>query len=159
MLKFHYYYNLTTFNVFCRYTDLEQDREALYFANARRSDALVEKCAPSLQSYLITLLGQLLGDSKIKQRTGWCGPGKEKITIGIHYKSVREEEDQKFFDWKRFFFFLIPHVRNSCDSSFGLRCRKRRRSAFRHRRNRKGLRKTTTVFVSRRKTNLSYNIW
>ncbi len=56
------------------YTDLEQDREDEYFANAIASDELVERVAPGLQQRMYDLIGNVIG-AYVDQREGWCGPG------------------------------------------------------------------------------------
>jgi hypothetical protein len=63
------------------YTHLEQDREDEYFANARTSDAQVERFLPGLQAQLLQAISTLVGASAF-QRPGWCGPGVHIFPAG-----------------------------------------------------------------------------
>lgn len=63
------------------YTHLEQQRSAAYFANARASDALVERHAPGLRAALVALASRLVG-AGVSQRPGWCGPGVHVFPTG-----------------------------------------------------------------------------
>jgi hypothetical protein len=63
------------------YTHLEQDREDEYFANARTSDALVERFLPGLQAQLLQAISTLVGAPAF-QRPGWCGPGVHIFPAG-----------------------------------------------------------------------------
>ena len=56
------------------YTHLEQDKESLYFAEAARSDALVERAAPGLQARMCAAVATMTGEPVVA-RAGWCGPG------------------------------------------------------------------------------------
>jgi hypothetical protein len=63
------------------YTHLEQDREDEYFANARTSDAVVERMLPGLQGRLCEAISTLVGAPAVK-REGWCGPGVHIFPAG-----------------------------------------------------------------------------
>jgi hypothetical protein len=63
------------------YTHLEQDREDEYFAQARTSDAVVERMLPGLQSRLYETVATLVGAPAVK-REGWCGPGVHIFPAG-----------------------------------------------------------------------------
>ncbi|WP_224245457.1 2OG-Fe(II) oxygenase family protein [Hyalangium gracile] len=63
------------------YTHLEQDREDEYFAQARTSDAQVERFLPGLQARLRDALSALVGAPTVS-RPGWCGPGVHIFPAG-----------------------------------------------------------------------------
>lgn len=56
------------------YTHYETGRSALYFGDAARSDALVERHLPGMQSFVRESLGHLVGGA-VRPRLGFCGPG------------------------------------------------------------------------------------
>jgi hypothetical protein len=57
------------------YTHYEEGRSAAYFADVAASDARVEEHAPGLQAAMRELVREVLGDVRVVQRRGWCGPG------------------------------------------------------------------------------------
>jgi hypothetical protein len=61
------------------YTHLETDRAAEYFADAARSDALVERYAPGLQAALRAIAARVVG-ARVVARAGWCGAGVHVFT-------------------------------------------------------------------------------
>ncbi len=63
------------------YTHLEQDREEAYFANARASDAQVERFLPGLQRTLLDAISTLV-EAPAVPRPGWCGPGVHIFPAG-----------------------------------------------------------------------------
>lgn len=63
------------------YTHLETGRSALYFGEAARSDALVERHLPSAQALVRATLGQLVGGT-VRPRPGFCGPGVHVFPAG-----------------------------------------------------------------------------
>jgi len=63
------------------YTHLEEGQEDDYFAEARASDALVERAAPGLQARMRAILGELVG-VPVARRRGWCGPGLHIFPAG-----------------------------------------------------------------------------
>jgi hypothetical protein len=63
------------------YTHLETDRSEEYFADARASDARVEKHVPGLQETLRALVAEAVG-GKVVQREGWCGAGVHVFPAG-----------------------------------------------------------------------------
>jgi hypothetical protein len=63
------------------YTHLEQEREEEYFAQARTSDALVERMLPGLQARLRGVISTLVGAPAVP-REGWCGPGVHIFPAG-----------------------------------------------------------------------------
>ncbi|WP_224365072.1 2OG-Fe(II) oxygenase [Hyalangium versicolor] len=63
------------------YTHLEQDREDEYFAQARTSDAQVERFLPGLQASLRDAIATLVR-APAPQRPGWCGPGVHIFPAG-----------------------------------------------------------------------------
>jgi hypothetical protein len=63
------------------YTHLEQDRSDEYFANARASDAAVERWCPGLQGALTGMAAALVGGDA-RPRPGWCGPGVHVFPAG-----------------------------------------------------------------------------
>ncbi len=56
------------------YTHFEEGRSAQYFADARASDARVERHAPGLQEALLEAASAFVG-ARVVRRRGWCGPG------------------------------------------------------------------------------------
>jgi hypothetical protein len=56
------------------YTHLEQERAGEYFANAKESDALVERFCPGLQTAMRELAARAV-EAPVVQRDGWCGAG------------------------------------------------------------------------------------
>ena len=56
------------------YTHLEEDESAAYFADPAASDACVERWLPGMQTWLLALVGRLVGGRALPRR-GWCGPG------------------------------------------------------------------------------------
>ncbi len=65
------------------YTHLETDRSALYFRDAARSDARVERHLPGMQAAIRQLFGELVG-GVARPRYGFCGPG-------VHVFPAREK--------------------------------------------------------------------
>ena len=63
------------------YTHLEEDRAGEYFAEARASDAVVERALPELQARVRGLLADLVG-VRVAPRPGWCGPGVHIFPAG-----------------------------------------------------------------------------
>jgi hypothetical protein len=63
------------------YTHLETDRTEEYFADARDSDARVERHAPGLQERFRSLVAEAVG-GKVRQREGWCGAGVHVFPAG-----------------------------------------------------------------------------
>jgi hypothetical protein len=63
------------------YTHLEQGKSAAYFADAARSDALVERYAPGLQEAMRGL-GATLTGARVHPRRGWCGAGVHVFPAG-----------------------------------------------------------------------------
>lgn len=63
------------------YTHLEQDREDEYFAQARTSDAQVERFLPGFQAQLRDALSMLVR-APTASRPGWCGPGVHIFPAG-----------------------------------------------------------------------------
>jgi hypothetical protein len=63
------------------YTHLEQEREEEYFAQARTSNATVERLLPGLQARLREVVSALVGAPAV-QREGWCGPGIHVFPAG-----------------------------------------------------------------------------
>jgi hypothetical protein len=57
------------------YTHFEEGKSGAYFAEAAASDALVETHVPGLQQAMRELVARVVGDTRITQRRGWCGPG------------------------------------------------------------------------------------
>lgn len=63
------------------YTHYETDRCARYFADAGRSDAVVERVAPGMQSWARELFGALVG-GVARRRYGFCGAGVHVFPAG-----------------------------------------------------------------------------
>lgn len=63
------------------YTHLEQGREEEYFAQARTSDAIVERVLPGLRARVLALVSEVVGAPAV-QREGWCGPGLHVFPAG-----------------------------------------------------------------------------
>jgi hypothetical protein len=63
------------------YTHYETGRSALYFEDAARSDALVERVLPGVQSQVRTILGWMVGGA-VRPRLGFCGPGVHVFPAG-----------------------------------------------------------------------------
>ena len=63
------------------YTHLETGRTREYFADASRSDALVEQVLPGAPSRTLDLLASLLG-GQVRRRAGFCGPGVHVFPTG-----------------------------------------------------------------------------
>lgn len=57
------------------YTHFEEGKSGAYFAEAAASDARVEEHCPGLQSAMREVIARVLGDGRVVQRRGWCGPG------------------------------------------------------------------------------------
>jgi len=75
------------------YTHFETGRSALYFRDAARSDARVERHLPGMQRAILDLFGRLTG-GRVRPRHGFCGPGvhlfppREKVATSggvIHF--------------------------------------------------------------------------
>lgn len=64
-------------------TDLEQEQQEEYFAQAASSDALVRHWVPGLQGKMVALLRLLVKD-RVAQRAGWCGAGLNILPAGGH---------------------------------------------------------------------------
>ena len=56
------------------YTHLETDLTDSYFANAARSDEIVERHCPGMQAHMLDLVARALGKPVVR-RKGYCGPG------------------------------------------------------------------------------------
>jgi hypothetical protein len=63
------------------YTHLETGRTRAYFADARASDAVVERVLPGMQQRTLSLLARLLG-GVVRRRHGFCGPGVHVFPAG-----------------------------------------------------------------------------
>ena len=63
------------------YTHLETDRTGEYFADARGSDARVERHAPGLKERVRALVAEAVG-GRVVQREGWCGAGVHVFPAG-----------------------------------------------------------------------------
>jgi hypothetical protein len=63
------------------YTHFETGRSALYFRDAARSDARVERHLPGMQAAILDLLARLTG-GRIRSRHGFCGPGVHVFPAG-----------------------------------------------------------------------------
>ncbi len=63
------------------YTHLETDRSALYFGDAGRSDARVERALPGMQALVREVFGRLVG-GLVRPRLGFCGPGVHVFPAG-----------------------------------------------------------------------------
>jgi hypothetical protein len=63
------------------YTHLETGRGRQYFAEAARSDAVVEAVLPGVQERTLALLARLLG-GQVRRRAGFCGPGVHVFPAG-----------------------------------------------------------------------------
>ncbi|MFZ5894990.1 MAG: hypothetical protein ACOY0T_28280 [Myxococcota bacterium] len=63
------------------YTHFEQDRCKLYFADARASDARVERWLPGLQRRMLELVERVTGGVCFARR-GFCGPGVHVFPAG-----------------------------------------------------------------------------
>jgi len=72
------------------YTDLELDRTDDYFAEAERSNALVEAACPGLQEAMRVLVAKACGGAVV-QRPGWCGSGVHIFPAGGHVAKVGGE--------------------------------------------------------------------
>lgn len=68
------------------YTDYEEDRSREYFAEARASDARVERWLPGAQSWMLELVSELVV-GRVERRPGWCGPGVHVFPAGEHVAS------------------------------------------------------------------------
>jgi hypothetical protein len=63
------------------YTHLETDLTDAYFANAARSDEIVERHCPGFQARMISLAANVLG-ARVERRDGYCGPGVHVFPAG-----------------------------------------------------------------------------
>lgn len=63
------------------YTHFETGRSALYFGDAAKSDARVERHLPGMQAAANALFARLVGGN-IRQRYGFCGPGVHVFPAG-----------------------------------------------------------------------------
>jgi hypothetical protein len=63
------------------YTHLETGRARAYFADARGSDAVVQRVLPGMQERTLALLSRLLG-GVVRRRHGFCGPGVHVFPAG-----------------------------------------------------------------------------
>jgi len=63
------------------YTHYETGRADLYFRDASRSDALVERVLPGMQDMIRNLLALMVG-GKARLRRGFCGPGVHIFPAG-----------------------------------------------------------------------------
>jgi hypothetical protein len=63
------------------YTHLEQDFTDAYFANAAKSDEVVERHCPGLQQKMLSLAALAL-DAKVIHRKGYCGAGVHIFPAG-----------------------------------------------------------------------------
>ena len=63
------------------YTHYETGRSDLYFREALRSDALVERVLPGMQDLIRNLLARMVG-GKARLRRGFCGPGVHIFPAG-----------------------------------------------------------------------------
>jgi hypothetical protein len=63
------------------YTHFETGRSALYFRDAAKSDARVERHLPGMQAAASDLLARLVGGN-IRRRYGFCGPGVHVFPAG-----------------------------------------------------------------------------
>ena len=57
------------------YTHFEEGKSRAYFAETAASDARVEEHAPGLQQAMRDLVARVVGETRVVQRRGWCGPG------------------------------------------------------------------------------------
>ncbi|MDF2691750.1 MAG: hypothetical protein K0S65_133 [Labilithrix sp.] len=57
------------------YTHFEEGRSQAYFADTVGSDARVEAHVPGLQQAMRDLVLRVVGEGRVVQRRGWCGPG------------------------------------------------------------------------------------
>lgn len=65
------------------YTHYETDRAGLYFRDAARSDALVERHLPGMQGWVLDLLARMTG-AIVRRRLGFCAPGVHVFPAGGH---------------------------------------------------------------------------
>jgi hypothetical protein len=63
------------------YTHLETGRTREYFADAARSDAVVESVLPGVPARALALLAALVG-GHVRRRPGFCGPGVHVFPAG-----------------------------------------------------------------------------
>jgi len=63
------------------YTHLETDRVAEYFADAKATDARVERYCPGLQAAMLALMARVVG-AEVVPRRGYCGPGVHVFPAG-----------------------------------------------------------------------------
>jgi hypothetical protein len=65
------------------YTHLETNVAKDYFANARASDAIVERACPGMQDAMRALASRAVG-APVIARPGWAGPGVHVFPAGGH---------------------------------------------------------------------------